>query len=303
MALATITFILIFLLIVSGGLLLFYRQAMLQRVSDVVAPRPKRAPLLGTIQQTGSSLGGFVGNLDRIIPKSEQEKTVVNRRMVRAGYRSESAAKVFYGAKVLVPVLLLVVSWISGLLDASPFFALAASLGVGFLLPDFWLGNRIKARQKKIRRGLPDVLDFMVICIEAGLGIDQATARTAQELTVAHPALSDELDVLVLEQRAGRPRADAWRGFAERTDVETVRVLATILIQAEQLGTSISKTLRVHSDSLRTQRRQKIEEQAAKTSVKLVFPLVFFIFPSLFLVVLGPEAIMMAEAFKTVLPH
>jgi len=303
MALATITFILIFLLIVSGGLLLFYRQAMLQRVSDVVAPRSKRAPLLGTIQHTGSSLGGFVGNLDRLIPKTEQEKTVVNKRLVRAGYRSESAAKMFYGAKVLVPALLLAVSWVSGLIDASPFFALAASLGVGFLLPDFWLGNRIKARQKRIRRGLPDVLDFMVICIDAGLSIDQATARTAQELKVAHPALSDELDVLVLEQRAGRPRADAWRGFADRTDVETVRVLATILIQAEQLGSSISKTLRVHSDSLRTQRRQKIEEQAAKTSVKLVFPLVFFIFPSLFLVVLGPEAIMMAEAFKTVLPH
>src|SRR5665213_2617955 len=177
MGLATVTFILIFMLIVSGGLLLFYRQAMLQRVSDVVSPRAKRGPLLGTIQQTGTSLGGFVGNLDRLIPKSEQDKTVVSRRLVRAGYRSESTAKVFYGAKVLVPVLLLAVSWASGFIQASPFIALITSLGVGFLLPDFWLGNRIKARQKQIRRGLPDVLDFMVICIEAGLSIDQATAR------------------------------------------------------------------------------------------------------------------------------
>jgi tight adherence protein C len=177
----------------------------------------------------------------------------------------------------------------------------AASLGVGFLLPDFWLGRRIKLRQKKVRRALPDTLDFLIICIEAGLSIDQATARTADELKLAYPDISDELDVLVLEQRAGKPRSDAWKSFAERTDVDSVRVLTTILAQAEQLGTSISKTLRVHSETLRTHRRQTIEEQAAKTSVKLVFPLVFFIFPSLFLVTLGPEMILMSEAFKTYL--
>ena len=300
---AIFSFIVIFALIASGGLLLFYRQAMLQRISDVVAPRSKRGPLLGTIQQTGSSIGGMVSSLDRVVPKSDSEKSIIVRRLTRAGYRNESAIRIFYGAKVIAPSTLFALSWATGLLNSSPFFAVAASLGIGFILPDFWLGRRIKVRQKKIRRALPDALDFLVICIEAGLSIDQATGRTADELKLAYPALSDELDVLVLEQRAGRPRADAWRQFAERTDVDTVRVLTTVLIQAEQLGTSISKTLRVHSESLRTLRRQQIEEQAAKTSVKLVFPLVFFIFPSLFLVVLGPEVIIMSEAFQTYFPH
>lgn len=303
MGLATFAFIAVFVLIASGGLLVFYRQAMLQRVSDVVAPRGKRGPLLGAIQQTGASLGEMVSSLDKIIPRTDKEKSVAAKRLVRAGYRNEGAIRFLYGAKVLTPALLLLLSSAFGLVDAAPFFAIAFSLGVGFILPDFWLGRRIKIRQKNIRRGLPDALDFLVICIEAGLSIDQATARTAEELKTAYPDVSDELDVLVLEQRAGRPRSDAWRQFAERTDVDTVRVLSTVLIQAEQLGTGISKTLRIHSESLRTRRRQQIEEQAAKTSVKLVFPLVLFIFPSLFLVVLGPEAIMLAESFQTYFPH
>jgi tight adherence protein C len=303
MGLATLSFIVIFALICSGGMLLFYRQAMLQRISDVVTLRPKRQDFLGTIQQTGTSIGGMVGNLDRMIPKSEAEKSIVNKRLVRAGYREESAAKIFYGAKVFVPLVLLAISAVSGFMNSAPFFAWAASLGIGFILPDFWVGRRIAVRQKKIRRGLPDALDFLVICIEAGLSIDQATARSADELKLAHPAISDELDIVVLEQRAGKPRAEAWRSFADRTDVDTVRVLTTVLIQAEQLGTSISKTLRMHSDTLRTQRRQQVEEMAAKTSVKLVFPLVFFIFPSLFLVTLGPEMIIMSEAFSTYFPH
>jgi tight adherence protein C len=191
----------------------------------------------------------------------------------------------------------------SGFASYSPVSAYALSLGIGFIVPDFWLSRRIARRQKDIRLGLPDALDFIVICIEAGLSLDQATARTAQELQIARPAISDELDLVVLEHRAGRPRSEAWKNFADRTDVDSVRVLATILIQAETLGTSVTKTLRVHSDTLRTKRRQQVEEQAAKTSVKLVFPLALFIFPSLFVVVLGPEAIIMAESFSTLFPH
>ena len=143
----------------------------------------------------------------------------------------------------------------------------------------------------------------MVICIEAGQSLDQATVRTAEELRAAQPAISDELGVVVLEQRAGRARTDAWRQFAERTAVDTVRNLVSVLVQSEKFGTSIAKTLRVHADTLRTQRRQKVEEQAAKTTVKLVFPLVFFIFPSLFVVVLGPACIVITESFKTFLTH
>ncbi len=133
--------------------------------------------------------------------------------------------------------------------------------------------------------------------------MDHATARTTAELRVAQPEVSDELGIVVLEQRAGRARSDAWKQFAERTGVDSVRNLVSVLVQSEQLGTSVSKTLRVHSDTLRTQRRQRVEEQAAKTTIKLVFPLVLFIFPSLFLVTLGPAAIIMSESFKKYLTH
>jgi tight adherence protein C len=303
MAIALFCFIAIFLLIGSGGMLLFYRQAMLQRISDVVTPSPKRTDLLSTVQQTGSSISGMVERLDRVLPKSDAEVSVQEKRLIRAGFRKESAVKIFYGAKLLVPLTFCFLAVVSGLTSYSPFFAYAASLGVGYLVPDFWLGRQIAKRQKEIRLGLPDALDFLVICIEAGLSLDQATARTAEELRLGRPALSDELDIVVLEQRAGRLRSDAWRQFAERSDVDTVRVLVSVLVQSEQLGTSVARTLRVHSDTLRTQRRQQVEEKAAKTSIKLVFPLVFFIFPSLFLVTLGPAAIIMAESFATFFSH
>ncbi|HEV2274067.1 MAG TPA: type II secretion system F family protein [Acidobacteriaceae bacterium] len=303
MGFAAFTFLIIFLLIASGGLLLFYREAMIQRIAAVISPRPKPEGLLSTIQQTKSSLGGMVERFERILPRSQAEVSVVQQRLIRAGYRSDSAVKVFYGAKVLLPVSLALLAMVTRASSYSPFFVYAMALGLGFLVPDFWLGRRISNRQAHIRRGLPDVLDLLVICIEAGQSLDQATVRTAEELNRAHPAICDELGVVVLEQRAGRPRADAWKNFAERTAVDSVRNLVSVLVQSEQFGTSVAKTLRVHSDTLRTQRRQKVEEQAAKTTVKLVFPLVFFIFPSLFLVTIGPAAIIMAESFQKYLNH
>jgi tight adherence protein C len=300
MGFVAFTFFVIFLLIASGGLLLFYRESMLKRISAVVAPRGERVQksILSTIRQTGFSVGGMVGNLERVLPKSQAEVSVVQQRLIRAGYRKDSAVNLFYGAKVLVPLALSLLALVTGLANNNAFFVYAMALGLGFLAPDFWLGRRITIRQTHIRLGLPDVLDLMVICIEAGLSVDQATARTAEELHLAQPAISDELGIVVLEQRAGRARSDAWKEFAERTGVDGVRNLVSVLVQSEQLGTSVARTLRVHSDTLRTQRRQRVEEQAAKTTVKLVFPLVLFIFPSLFLVTLGPAVIIMSESFK-----
>jgi tight adherence protein C len=293
------TFFVIFLLIASGGLLLFYREAMLQRLSTVMTPRGgKRAGLASTVQQAGSSFGGMVEHLERVLPKSQAEVSVVQKRLIRAGYRKDSALNLFYGAKVLVPLALCMVALVTGLARYNPFFIYVMALGLGFLAPDFWLGRRITIRQSRIRLGLPDALDLLVICIEAGLSTDQATARTAEELRLSAPEVCDELGIVVLEQRAGRARSDAWKQFAERTDVDSVRNLVSVLVQSEQLGTSVAKTLRVHSDTLRTQRRQRVEEQAAKTTIKLVFPLVFFIFPSLFLVTLGPALIIMSESFQ-----
>jgi len=293
------TFCVVFLLIASSGLLLFYREAMIQRISDVINPHPKQKSLLSTLQDSGFSLGGVVEHFENVLPKSQAEVSVVLQRLIRAGYRNESAVKIFYGSKVLVPLLLCALALVTGLADLSPFFVYASALGLGFLAPDFWLGRQIKKRQKKIRRGLPDVLDLLIICIEAGLSLDQATVRTAQELRKAQPSLCDELNVVVLEQRAGRPRDETWKHLAERTGVDSVRNLVSMLVQSEQFGTSIAKTLRVHSDTLRTQRVQQVEEMAAKTSVKLVFPLVLFIFPALFLVTLGPAVILMMEQFKS----
>ena len=303
MLIVILTFGVIFILFASGLLLLFYREAMLKRISEVIDPqvakKSSKRSLMESIQQTGSSLGGVVEHFEHVLPKSQAEVSVVSQRLIRAGYRNESAVKVFYGMKVLLPLLLCVIALVTGLAHImSAFFVYATALGLGFLGPDFWLGRQITKRQKRINRGLPDVLDLLVICIEAGLSLDQATARTAAELAKAHPDLCDEMNVVVLEQRAGRPRADAWKNLAERTGSDSLRNMVSMLVQSEQLGTSIAKTMRVHADTLRTQRVQQVEEQAAKTSVKLVFPLVFFIFPALFLVVLGPAVLVMIDSFK-----
>lgn len=299
MRFALFTFFVVFILIASAGLLLFYREAMLQRISEAVTLRPKRGNLASVLHQTGASLSGAMGHLERLLPRSQKEVSVVQQRLIRAGYRSESASNTFYGSKVLLPLVLCAVVAITGIGREDPFVMYVLALALGFLAPDFWLGRRIKARQDAIRRGLPDALDLLVICIEAGQSLDKATARAAEELKEVRPAVSDELGIVVLEQRAGRPRTDAWRHFAERSDVDAVRNLVSVLLQSEQFGTSASKTLRVHSDTLRMQRRQKVEEQAAKTTVKLVFPLVFFIFPSLFLVTLGPAMIVITQNFHT----
>ncbi len=298
MEFAFFAFLAVFLLIASGGLLLFYREVMLQRISEVIHPRPKEKSIGSAVQHAKSSIGTLMESVENLMPRSEKEVSIVVKRLTLAGYRDESAVKVFYGFKLVTPLVLAAIALVTGLAHFGPFFVYLMALGVGFLAPDFWLGKKIKKRQKKINRGLPDVLDLLVICMEAGLSLDQATSRTAQELKGSLPELCDELNIVVLEQHAGRGRADAWKNMAERTGVESVRNLVSMLVQTEQFGTSIAKMLRVHSDSLRTQRVQMIEEMASKTSVKLVFPLVLFIFPALFLVTLGPAAIVMVESFS-----
>ncbi len=299
MIFAILAFVAVFVLIGSIGVLMFYREAALDRISQVISPRRKQKTLVETFQNTGSSIGNVVKKFENLMPKSEKEVSVIKIRMQRAGFRGENAIKVFYGSKVLLPLTLAGIAAVSGLASLGPFFVYLLALGGGFLAPDFWLGKRIEKRQKKLTRGLPDVLDLLVICMEAGLSLDQATARSAEELRSSQPEICEELGVVVLEQRAGRPRSEAWKNMSERTGVECLRNLVSMLVQTEQFGTSIAKMLRVHSDTLRVQRVQLVEEMAGKTSVKLVFPLVLFIFPALFLVTLGPAAIMMADSFKS----
>jgi tight adherence protein C len=294
---AILAFVVIFVLLGSGLLLLFYREAMIKRISEVINPQPKQRSLMETIQQTGSSLGGVVEHFEQVLPKSQAEVSVARQRLVRAGFRQDQGLKALYGAKVLLPIIFLGIAFAAGFMEKNLFMSCAIAIGGGFLIPDFYLGHLISKRQKAIHRGLPDVLDLLVICIEAGLSLDQATARTADELVKAQPELADEMHMVVLEQRAGRPRGESWKNMADRTGVDSVRNLVSMLVQSEQLGTSVAKTMRVHGDTLRTQRVQQVEEEAAKTSVKLVFPLVFFIFPSLFVVLLGPAVLIMIDSY------
>jgi len=301
MGLALFAFIAIFLLIGSAGLLIFYRAAMIQRLSTAVAPHGERESWWGWLKakSASTSLKAVVQPFDKVLPKSPQEVSVIQKRLIRAGFREDAHVRIFYGSKVLVPLALCVLVSVSGVTHYfSPFMAYALALGLGYLAPDFWLGRRIKTRQTEIRLGLPDFLDLMVVCIEAGLSLDQALSRTSGEMQEALPELCDEMGLVMLEQRAGRPRLDAWRNLAERLDLEIVRTLVASIVQADQFGTSFAKNLRVYSDGLRTRRRQQVEELAAKTPVKLVFPLVFFIFPTLFIVALGPTILVIEQQFE-----
>jgi tight adherence protein C len=297
MQLAIFAFLAAFLLMSSAGFLIFYRQTTLRRLSQV--SRAEDVGLLANIAPPpGSRLEKLVKPFQKLLPRSQADISIVQKRLAKAGYREPSYVNIFYSSKVLVPAVLCLVATVTQLYAYSPLFVYAVAAGIGFLAPDFWLNNRISARKMELRLGLPEALDLMVICVEAGLSVDKATMRTAEELQISQPAIADELTLVYLEQRAGRPRAEAWRNFGERTDVDTIRSLASILIQADKFGTSVGKTLRSHSEALRTRRRQDAEEQAAKTTVKLTFPLVLFIFPSLFVVTLGPSMIVMLEGFK-----
>ncbi len=301
MELAVLTFVAVFLIAGSGVLLLLNRLDLRARLSNIGLARPESAE--GTLQSilqesAPSSIDKVMDPFQRVLPRSDEEVSIIRKRMILAGYRKEAHIKLFYATKVVVPVLVLVLITVTKAYEYGPFFVYSLGGALGFLLPDFWVGHLIDKRQDDIRLALPEALDLMVICVEAGLGLDQALIRVADELTLSQPVLAEELLLVNLEQRAGRPRAEAWRNLAARTDVDSVRALVAMLLQADQFGTSIAKSLRVHADSMRTKRRQQAEEQAAKTTVKLIFPLVFFIFPSLFVVVLGPSWITITEAFK-----
>jgi tight adherence protein C len=240
------------------------------------------------------ALMGALKRMGRVAPKSTSEGSKLQQRLVQAGYRGSEALPVFFGIRFGCALLLF------GIV-ASPMFGrpnIALALGMaamGFLLPNMVLGRMATRRQHRIRLSLADTLDLMVVSVEAGLGLDQALQRVGEELAFAHPELSDELRLVNLELRAGKGRADALRNLAERTGVDDLASLAAMLIQTDKFGTSVAQSLRVHSDTLRTKRRQRAEEAAAKTGVKMVFPLVFCIFPAIWVVTIGPAAIKFVE--------
>ena len=223
-------------------------------------------------------------------PRSSSELGKLQKRLLAAGYRSHEALLVFFGIRLACALGLFVVM-ISGIIVAPKLINALVACALGYLLPGMALARMAKKRQHKIRLGLPDALDLLVVSVEAGLGLDQAIQRVAAELEFAHPDLANELSLINLELRAGKARADALRNLAERTGVDDISSLVAMLVQTDKFGTSVAQSLRVHSDTVRTKRRQRAEEAAAKTGVKMVFPLVFCIFPAIWVVTIGPAAI------------
>lgn len=225
------------------------------------------------------------------MPKDRDRQTALRRQLASAGIHSAAAVRLIIGCKVLFLVAGLVGGHVVGLMVGNAWLGLSFGGLIGYLLPSMWLKLEIKEHQKALQHGLPDALDLMVICVEAGLTIDAAIQRVAQELHLAHPRLARELEITHMETRVGLARAEALRNLGRRTNSPAVQGLSTMLIQAERFGTSIAAALRVHGDTLRTIRQHSAEERAAKASVKLTFPVVLFIFPAVLIVLAGPAVI------------
>lgn len=298
MAYALLASISAFLLIMSVGLYFTGSWASHQRLSAILERSGRTFPSR-ILARISSAMNSLVEVIQRAVPKTETELSNVKQRVIRAGYQPYPAVKVFYAMKCLLPISLCLCVAAFHVKQPVVYLLYLVALIVGYLSPDFWIDHRIKVRQRQVRKGIPEALDLLVICLEAGLGMDDATARTARELRTAHRVISRELELVALEQHAGRSRSDAWRNMADRTGVEQVRNIVSILVQAEKYGTSIANTLRTYAETIRTRRVQDVEEMAAKTTIQLIFPLVLFIFPALFIVILGPALIIISEQFTT----
>jgi tight adherence protein C len=230
-------------------------------------------------------------------PSNVEEVRATRSKLINAGYRSGKAPVFFVGAKLLLAILMaclmtMIPAKLLGFPSVSKltfYYVLVAACG--YYAPALWLRRAIGSRKDALQRAIPDALDLMVVCVEAGLGLDQAIGRVGEELKRAHHELSDELNILALELRTGVSRQEALRNLAHRTDLEEVRNLVALLVQTDRFGTSIGQALRVYADSMRTKRQLRAEELAAKLPVKMLLPLIFFIFPSMFIVVIGPACI------------
>jgi tight adherence protein C len=240
------------------------------------------------------ALHDLIKKLGNFVPQSPKDVTVMQKRLIRAGIKSEGALKILYGAKLVCgvsfPLILATVvansSWESG----NKIFSILAAAAVGFFGPNEYVRRLAAKRQKAIAHGLPNALDLLVVCVESGLGLDQAILQVSKELEHAHPEISEEFGFVNLELKAGKRRVDALRNLGERTGVDDLKKLVAVLIQADRFGTGVAQSLRAHADFMRIQARQVAEEKAAKLGVKLIFPIFFCILPSLFVITVGPVA-------------
>ena len=304
---ALVTFLAV-VLASSAAFLYFNSREALQtwrrRADGASATLESEAAPAGMVDQLTAQLHALLEWSARMNQPSNVEEVRATRRLlINAGYRSGKAPVFFIGAKLLLAILIVcLMAIIPAKLLGFPtvskltfYYVLAAACG--YYAPALWLRRAIAARKDALQRAIPDALDLMVVCVEAGLGLDQAIGRVGEEVKRAHLELSDELNILALELRTGVSRQEALRNLAHRTDLEEVKNLVALLVQTDRFGTSIGQALRVHADSMRTTRQLKAEELAAKLPVKLLLPLIFFIFPSMFIVVIGPACIKMMRVF------
>jgi tight adherence protein C len=267
------------------------------RLMEISAPPPPISPDIAEAPASGlaraaTGITSFFKPIRSVISGSDED---MSYKLTLAGFRKAEHIEIFTATKMLLPVVAIVAGSFFG---DNMMAAILVGVVLGFMAPDIVLTKLISRRQEGIRQALPDALDLLVICMEAGLGIDQAMVRVGEEIRLTSPALADELQIINREQRAGKPRLDAWRSMAARVDIDFVRQFVAMLVQTERFGTPIANALGQFSDTLRTRRTQIAEETAAKAGVKLLFPLVFFIFPSIFVVALGPTVIAMHHLFS-----
>lgn len=267
----------------------------LMEISAPPAVKPAdivQAPSTG-LGRFAADITGIFGPVRGLLSGSDAD---IAYKLTLAGFRKPEHVEVFAAIKMLLPVLAVAAGTFFG--AQNMLTAILVGGVAGFVLPDLVLKRLISRRQEGIRDALPDALDLLVICMEAGLGIDQAMVRVGEEIRLTSPALAEELQIINREQRAGKPRLDAWRSMAERVDIDFVRQFVAMLVQTERFGTPIANALGQFADALRTRRTQVAEEAAAKASVKLIFPLVFLIFPSIFVVTIGPALIGILKLFS-----
>ena len=242
------------------------------------------------------TLDPVLAKLSRLLPRHPKQMSQLQRKLTRAGYPSSRAVIVYSVAEVVLPLVLFFVT--VTVLGFSAGLVPALVLGVvGYLAPGFWVARKKTERQKAVRNGLPDALDLLTVCVEAGSGLDQAVSKAAEELRVSHPDIANEFATVTTEIRAGMPRVEALKNLGRRTGVDEVRSLVSMLTQTDRFGTSIGEALRVHAEMSRTKRRQQAEERAGKVGVKLVFPLALCLFPALYVVCFGPVVVRIYHAF------
>jgi tight adherence protein C len=262
----------------------------IERVTGVTLAAPEEAP-----RHPSLVFHDLVQRLGDYLPASPKDVTVMQRRLIRAGIRNQNGLKLLYGSKVacaiILPAIMSVLVAGSASDPSNKMMAILAAAAAGFFGPNEYIKIRAQRRQKDIQRGLPNALDLLVVCVESGLGLDQAILQVAKELEHAHKAITEEFAMVNYELKAGKRRAEALRNLAERTNVEDLKKLVAVLIQADRFGTGVAQSLRAHADYMRVQARQIAEEKAAKLGVKLVFPIFFCILPSLFVVTVGPVVV------------